>query len=322
LLILLLTALMIGASLLLFAMRADRLHSDSQFAPLSREALLLANNILLCVATASILLGTLYPLLLDALGLAKLSVGPPYFNQVLLPVLLPLLLCTGLGPRLRWKQQQLAALLPALGKILLCCAGLTLLWCGVLSTPSVLTVLGMLAALWIASSIVLELGQRLRTGKRVGMAAAGMHLAHLGLAVTTLGIALSTAYSLETDTPLAIGQTVQLGDYQFSLLSMEEGLGPNYLASTARIQVWQQGKPLHLLMPEKRRYLSQPDMPISEAAIAAGPFSHLYATLADPIDTGRWGIRLYYKPMISWIWAGAALMAMGGLLAAGDRRYR
>lgn len=322
LLILLLTALIIAASLLLYALRADRLHGDSQFAPLSREAMLLANNILLCVATASVLLGTLYPLLLDALDLGKLSVGPPYFNQVLLPIFLPLLLCTGLGPQLRWKQQKLAALLPALGRILLCCGGLTLVWSGLFSPPSVLTVLGVFAALWIASSIVHALQQRLRGGKRLSMATAGMHLAHLGLAVTTAGIALSAAYSLETDTQLGIGQSVRLGDYQFSLLSVEQGLGPNYLTSTARIQVWQQGKPLRVLMPEKRRYQSQPDMPISEAAIAAGPFSHLYATLADPIDNGSWGVRLYYKPMVSWIWAGAALMALGGLLAAVDRRYR
>ncbi|MCL6263831.1 heme lyase CcmF/NrfE family subunit [Craterilacuibacter sp. RT1T] len=320
--ILVLTALVVGASLLLFALKAPALQSHARFEPLSRESLLLANNVLLCVATASVLLGTLYPLMVDALNLGKLSVGPPYFNAVFVPLMLPLLFVLGIGPVTRWKAHALAEITRRLGVVLAVSCLLAVLWVWSVGQMSALSVTGVALALWITLSALLDLASRLRKGQRPALGIWGMHLAHIGVAITVVGITLTSAYESERDVALAPGEHAMLAGYRFTLQSAGPLEGPNYLGEQAHIAVSRDGKAVATLKPEKRVYLSMPGMPMTEAAIHDGALSHVYVALADKIGDTAWGIRLYHKPFIGWIWYGALLMALGGLIAVADRRYR
>ncbi|MCG9097391.1 heme lyase CcmF/NrfE family subunit [Laribacter hongkongensis] len=320
--ILALLAVVVGVSLVLFAVRAPDLTSTAGFAPLSRESLLLANNVLLCVATASVLLGTLYPLMVDALNLGKLSVGPPYFNAVFIPVMLPLLLLIGPGSVVRWKRQAGMELVKGLWHVLLASAVLAIVWSGTLAPFSPLVALALFAALWIILGALWDLLRRWRAGQRPGLATLGMHLAHVGVAVTVIGIALTSGYERERDVRLAAGGSATLGAYRFTLEDIGDSNGPNYLGVTARLTVTDNGAPLAVLTPEKRIYASMPGMPMTEASIHAGFFNHVYVALADQLEDGSWGVRLYHKPFVGWIWYGALLMGLGGLLAMADRRYR
>ncbi|MXR37285.1 heme lyase CcmF/NrfE family subunit [Neisseriaceae bacterium B2N2-7] len=320
--ILVLTALVVGASLLLFALKAPALQSHARFEPLSRESLLLANNVLLCVATGSVLLGTLYPLMVDALDLGKLSVGPPYFNAVFVPLMLPLLFVLGVGPVTRWKAHALAEITRRLGWVLLVSLLLAVLWVWGVGNVSALAVIGVALALWITLSALLDLASRLRKGQRPALAVWGMHLAHIGVAIAVIGITLTSGYESERDVALAPGEHATLAGYRFTLLSAGPLEGPNYLGEQASITVSRNGKAVATLKPEKRVYLSMPGMPMTEAAIHDGLLAHVYVALADKIGDTAWGIRLYHKPFVGWIWYGGLLMALGGLIAVADRRYR
>ncbi|MCP9759693.1 heme lyase CcmF/NrfE family subunit [Aquitalea sp. S1-19] len=320
--ILVLTALVVGASLLLFALKAPALQSHARFEPLSRESLLLANNVLLCVATGSVLLGTLYPLIIDALDLGKLSVGPPYFNAVFVPLMLPLLFVLGVGPVTRWKAHALAEITRRLGWVLLVSCLLAVLWVWGVGKVSALAVIGVALALWITLSALLDLASRLRKGQRPALAVWGMHLAHIGVAIAVIGITLTSGYESERDVALAPGEHATLAGYRFTLLRAGPLEGPNYLGEQASIAVSRNGKAVATLKPEKRVYLSMPGMPMTEAAIHDGLLAHVYVALADKIGDTAWGIRLYHKPFVGWIWYGGLLMAVGGLIAVADRRYR
>ena len=314
----------IGGSLALFAWRAPKVGLGGSFALLSRETLLLVNNVLLVVAAGSVLLGTLYPLFIDALGLGKLSVGPPYFNAVFVPIMVPLLFLIAVGPLARWKQldvrdmwQRLrlaAALALAAG------VGLPLL----MGRWSPLVALGLLLAVWIVASTVFQLRERLKSGFPP-RAFWGMHLAHVGVAVCVVGITLVKNHEVEKDVRMAVGDTVQLAGYTVRLLGVREVPGPNYVAQRGEVELSKDGRVLRTLNPEKRAYFSS-QMPMTETAIDSGVTRDVYVALGERLAgdgaNAAWSVRVYYKPFVVWIWGGALLMALGGGLAAADRRYR
>ena len=317
-------AVVVGGSLTLFAWRAPKTALGGAFSLISRETLLLLNNVILVVAAGSVLLGTLYPLIIDALGLGKLSVGAPYFNSVFAPIMVPLLLLMAFGPITRWKQSQpgevLKRLRPALVVALL--AGAALPW--LMGSWSPLVAMSLSIAVWIVAAAVLQIRERLKTGggwAAVPRAYWGMHLAHLGIAVFVVGVTLVKGYEAEKDVRMSPGETVSVGGYTFRLIGVRKTPGPNYSAMMGDVELSKAGTVLKTLHPEKRNY-STSAMPMTEAAIDAGLLRDVYVSLGEPLEGGAWSVRVYYKPFVDWIWGGCLLMALGGLLAASDRRYR
>ena len=280
------------------------------------------------VATATILLGTLYPLLLDALSGAKLSVGPPYFNLLFLPLMGLLMFALAIGVLLRWKDTPRRWLLRLLGPVFLASAGLGALAAWFLADGHWLVLAVCMLAAWVLLASLCDVWEKTRQrGLWAGMRRLppsywGMQLAHVGLAVCALGIVLSTQQNLERDMRMAPGDIQELGGYRFLFEGTTRRQGPNYLADTARIQVFNAaGAQITVLRPEKRLYVVQ-RMPMTEAGIAPGLLCDLYVALGEPLEQGAWAVRLHVKPFIRWIWLGGLLMAGGGLLAAADRRYR
>ena len=319
--------LVIGAALALYAWRAARLAGGGDFHVCSRETFLLANNVLLVATSATVLLGTLYPLLLDALGAGKISVGPPYFNSVFVPLMLPLAALLGFAPLARWKRDEWRRLwtkvrIPFLVVVLVSLA----LAFGTPATWAMAAGTGF--ALWIASGVALGLRDRLRhrqgasVRRALGRGFAGMSLAHLGAGVFIAGVTWTTGAGVERDVRLAPGESTALSGYSFRFDGVAPHLGPNYRAVRGTVHVLRDGEPYAVLHPEKRTYLAQPE-PMTEAAIQPGFTRDLYVALGEPVGTdGAWTIRVQYKPLVRWIWLGPLMMAIGGLLAAGDRRYR
>ncbi|MFA7239174.1 MAG: heme lyase CcmF/NrfE family subunit [Sulfuricellaceae bacterium] len=314
-------AVVVGGSLTLFAWRAPKTGLGGAFSLVSRETLLLLNNVILVVAAGSVLLGTLYPLIIDALGLGKLSVGAPYFNSVFAPIMAPLLLLIAFGPIARWKQSQpldmFKRLRPAFVAALL--AGAILPW--LMGSWSPLVALGLLIATWIVAATALQILERLKAGAMPPRAYWGMHLAHLGIAVFVVGVTMVKGYEAEKDVRMAPGDTVGVGGYTFRLLGVHAVPGPNYSAMIGDVELSQAGKVLKTLHPEKRTYATSA-MPMTEAAIDAGLLRDVYVSLGEPLQDGAWSVRVYYKPFVDWIWGGCLLMAFGGLVAISDRRYR
>ncbi len=323
--LLMLFAVVTGSSLLLFALRAPKIGMGGRFALISRESLLLTNNVLLVVATGAVILGTLYPLILDALGLGKLSVGPPYFNTVFIPLMVPALVLMAVGPVANWKSAKVTALtkqlrLPA-GVALIAGIGVPFL----LGRWSVFAASGVALAAWIGTAVITGVIQRMRA-TRSGLLAQprswlGMHVAHLGIAVFVAGVTLVTGYETEQDLRMVPGDTATAGGYQLTFQGVNKALGPNYKADVGDVLLSRNGQALRTLHPEKRTYFSS-DMPMTEAAIDANGLRHVYVALGEPLDEEAWGVRIYYKPFVDWIWIGSILMALGGLLAISDRRYR
>ena len=320
-------ALVIGSALALYAWRAARVAGGGDFEPVSRETFLLANNVLLVATSATVLLGTLYPLLLDALDAGKISVGPPYFNSVFVPLMLPLAALLGFAPLSRWKGDDWRRLavklrLPLL-VVLLVSAGLAL------GTPATWAMAaGAGFALWITAGVVLGLRDRLRhrrggsVRRAFGRGFTGMTLAHLGAAVFIAGVTWTTGAGVERDVRLAPGESALLSGFSFRFDGVSPHLGPNYRAVRGTLHVSRDGEPVAVLHPEKRTYISQAE-PMTEAAVDAGFTRDLYVALGEPAgDDGAWTLRLQYKPLVRWIWLGPLMMAIGGLLAASDRRYR
>jgi cytochrome c-type biogenesis protein CcmF len=319
--ILILLAVVVGASLTLYAWRAPKVSLGGAFALLSRETLLLVNNVLLVVAAGTVLLGTLYPLLIDALNLGKLSVGPPYFNAVFVPVMVPLLFLIAVGPIARWKHADLRQIGMRLriAAVIAVVAGIGLPF---LAGPwSPLVAIGMLAAVWIAASTVLQIAERLKTGLSAPASFWGMHIAHLGVAVFVVGVTMVGGYQEEKDVRMAPGDTVTIGKYNFALIGIREAQGPNYTAFVGDVDLSVDGRVVKRMNPEKRTYASS-TMPMTEAAIDAGLTRDVYVSLGEPLPDGAWAVRVYYKPFVDWIWFGCLLMALGGLVAGADHRYR
>jgi cytochrome c-type biogenesis protein CcmF len=319
-------SVVVGGSLALFAWRAPKVHKGGQFALVSRETLLLLNNIGLITAAACVLLGTLYPLVVDTLGLGKISVGPPYFNAVFAPLMIPLLMLMPFGPMSRWKESTVKELLGRLSPALVGAVVVGLAVPFAMGRFSVLVALGIALAAWIFFAALLHIWRQTRAGKvSAPRSFWGMHIAHIGIAVFVVGVTLVNAYQTERDVRMAPGDTVSMGGYTFRFLGVQEIPGPNYRAQRGSIAVLRDGQVIDTMHPEKRHYNSS-TMPMTEAAIDAGITRDLYVALGEPLDgigaNASWSVRVYHKPFVDWIWFGCLLMAFGGVLAAADKRYR
>jgi cytochrome c-type biogenesis protein CcmF len=330
--ILVLLAVVIGGSLILFALRAPKVASGGPFDLVSRETLLLVNNVLLTAAAGTVLLGTLYPLAVDAFDLGKISVGPPYFNTVFVPLMVPLLFFVALGPLASWRSARVGDLARRMkiAFFVSIAGGLAIPFAMGGFVP--LVALSMSLVFWILASAWLQLRSRVAPAgpglsATVGALARqprhywGMHLAHLGLAVFVIGVALSKGYESEKEVRMAPGETLTIGDYGLRMVGVREAPGPNYNAVIADIELTRDGKVLGILRPEKRNYLSS-EMPMTEAAIDPGLTRDIYVAIGEPLGGGAWSVRAHVKPFVDWIWGGCLLMAFGGLLALLDRRYR
>ena len=327
--ILIYLGVVIGGSLTLYAWRAPGNLGGGTFKLVSRETLLLINNILLIVAMVTILLGTLYPLILDALGLGKLSVGPPYFNTVFIPLMALVALFQVFGALSHWKQDKIKRLIQqlrhaAIGSILIGVLFVIML----ADVTALMAAIGIILAAWIIfGSVQIIVNQGLKNQKnwsslrKLPRSFYGMSLAHIGLGVTIIGITISSLYSTEKHVKLISGESTTLSGYTYLLTDVSKFEGPNYRASIGHIEVFKDGKQITVLHPEKRVYHVR-NMPMTEAAIDAGFTRDLYVSLGEPIGADAWSLRLYYKPFIRWIWIGAILMGLGGLLAITDKRYR
>ncbi|WP_066096225.1 heme lyase CcmF/NrfE family subunit [Xanthomonas massiliensis] len=318
-------ALVIGASLALYAWRAPGLDGGLPrrgFALFSRETLLLGNNLLLACACAMVLLGTLYPMLADALDLGKISVGPPYFGTLFVLLMAPLVLLLPFGPLTRWQRDQpsrpLAMLAPWAALAL---AGGVAAW---FAAPQGAwkTGFGVAGALWVGLGTLRFAWSRVRaSGRRYTPEMLGMLLAHGGIAVFLVGALLVEAQSIQREVALAPGQSLQAGKYTFRFEGVDETRGPNYVSDRGHVQVLERGRPLTVLQPEKRAYASGGQV-MTEAGIRPGVFADVYVALGEPLGDGAWAVRVHVKPFVRWIWFGALLMALGGFVTAADRRFR
>ena len=325
--ILLFLCVVVGGSLTLFAMRASTVRSVGSFALVSRETFLLVNNVLLATAAASVLLGTLYPLIVDALNLGKLSVGSPYFNAVFAPLMVPVLFFMVIGSYSRWKSdstRELAKKLRpvAIISVLLGCTAPLLA-----GAWSALAALGLTLAFWIILGSANQIYRQFKdtvNWKSTPVSFWGMHVAHIGIAVCVIGITMVKGYETEKDVRMVMGDTVSVGGYTFRLTGIRAESGPNYSADVGEVELIRDGKVLRTLHPEKRTYFSS-TMPMTEAAIDTNLTRDVYVSLGERLEGGdnpAWAMRVYHKPFITWIWGGCLLMALGGAMAALDRRYR
>ena len=318
--ILIFLVLVVGSSLILYAWRAPKSTMGGKFSFTSRETFILLGNVFLVVSAASVLLGTLYPLLIDALHLGKISVGPPYFNSVFVPIMIPLLVLMGIGPWTNWKNSNLldvikrlwiAALVAVIAAALIPFAMGEFTW---------LSSLGFLLAFWVISSGVLQIIRQAKAGKPT-RSFIGMQVAHLGIAVFVIGVTMVGAYQEEKDVRMLAGESVSVGGYEIQLQSVDPVPGPNYKAMQGTFLLTRNGKLEATMYPEKRSYFSS-TMPMTEAAIDVGLTRDIYVSLGEELDDKAWAVRVYYKPFVDWIWGGCLLMALGGVLAMSDKRYR
>ena len=320
--ILALFAVMIGGALALYAWRTARIGLGGDFAPVSRESLLVANNVVLGAAAGTVFLGTLYPLAVDAFGGGKISVGPQYFEAVFVPLMAPALFLMGVGPLARWKRSSL----PELAVLLRWALGVSLAVGLILPFAfgewHALVGFGLTLAIWIAATALLSLKKRPRNARAYW----GMVLAHLGVAVFVIGVTLVKGYESDRDLKMKAGDTAELAGYVFRLESVSPVRGPNYNAAQAKMVVTREGKEVAVMYPERRIYTVSEQV-MTEAAIDPGFTRDLYVSLGDPLDepgsqAGTWLVKVQHKPFIDWIWGGCLIMALGGVLAASDRRYR
>jgi len=317
-------AIVIGGSLLLYLFRAPQLEDGKPFAPASRETLLLINNLLLTSACAMVLVGTLYPLLADALDLGKISVGPPYFGSLFIVLMAPLVLLVPFGPLTRWQREQVSKPMAMLWPW----AGLAVV-IGIIAyvtapQGALKTATGVAGAMWVGIGTLRYLWNRLRgNNKRLTPETLGMVFAHLGIAVFLIGALLVEAQETQRELPMQAGQRIDMGRYSFRFDGVERVRGPNYMADRGQVEIFRDGQPYAVLHPEKRAYASGGQV-MTDAGIKAGLTADLFVALGEPLDrdTGTWAVRLQVKPFVRWIWAGAFLMAIGGFVTAFDRRFR
>jgi cytochrome c-type biogenesis protein CcmF len=320
--ILIFLGIVIGGSLVLYALRAPGDEDGKPFEASSRETLLLANNLLLSTACAMVLLGTLYPLLADALELGKISVGPPYFALLFTLLMAPLVLLLPFGPVTRWQREQVsrpvAMLLPWAGLAL--AGGVVAFFLAPQGAWKVAAGVG--GALWVGAGTLRFVWSRFsNSGSRFTPEMLGMTLAHFGVAVFLVGALLVEGLNVQKELAVKPGQTVELGGYGFRFEGVSHRVGPNYEADLGTVQVFEGGAPIATMHPEKRAYASGGQV-MTEAAIERGVTRDLYVALGEPLGGGAWAIRVHVKPFVRWIWAGAILMTLGGLVTAADRRFR
>ena len=312
----------VGGSLLLYALRAPGATAEARpFAPFSRETLLLINNLLLTTAGAMVLVGTLYPMLADALELGKISVGPPYFALMFVLLMAPVAMLLPFGPLVRWQREQprpvIAMLLPWAGLALL--GGAIAWWMS--PQGAIKTGVGVAAAMWVGFGTLFFAWQRLRKSGRMTREMTGMTLAHVGVALFIAGALLNSALNEQREVALSPGQTLSLhgDDYRFDGVRREAG--PNYTADIGTVTVTRNGKRIALLHPEKRSYASGGQV-MTEAAVDWGVFRDRYVALGESLGDGSWAVRVHSKPMMGFIWLAVVLIALGGFVTAADRRFR
>jgi cytochrome c-type biogenesis protein CcmF len=323
--------IVVGGSLTLYAFRAPANKSASNFTWLSREALLLVNNILLLVAAMTVLLGTLFPLVMDFAGLGKYSVGPPYFNAIFVPLMCLLALILGIGPSSQWKRTKSGSWVSSLIAAFVSSVALGFLlpnWFG--DGFHIGATIGVLLAAWIVLSSAANLRTKVRNApslafglRRLTPSYYGMLFAHIGFACSVLGVAMVTSFNHEQDIRMAVGErTASVNAYEVSFDSIQSITGPNYQGQRGSFTLWQDGKFIAEMHPEKRRYHARSGQVMTEAAIDAGLMRDVYIALGEPVGKDAWAVRIHVKPFIRWIWLGALLMAFGGFLAICDKRYR
>ena len=325
--ILLFLAVVVGGSLTLFALRASKVQSGGKVTLVSRETFLLVNNVLLTTAAAAVLLGTLYPLIVDTLNLGKLSVGPPYFETVFVPIMVPALLLMVIGSFARWKTDSVSELTKTLAPVALVSVllgGTAPLLAG---RWSAMVALGLTLAFWIILGSAVQIYRQIKNNanwKSTPISIWGMHLAHIGVAVFVIGITMVKGYETEKDVRMAVGDTVSVGGYTFRMTGIRTEPGPNYSAEVGDVELSKDGKLLRVMHPEKRAYFSS-SMPMTQAAIDTTFTRDVYVSLGERLEGGdgtAWAVRVYHKPFVTWIWAGCLFMALGGAMAALDKRYR
>ena len=326
--ILIFLALVVGGSLLLYALRAPAVASRVVYSAVSRESLLMANNLVFTVATVVVLLGTLFPLVMDAFSLGKYSVGPPYFNAVFVPLMALVMPFMTVGPLSRWRDDTAARwlhelLVPGIAIVAIAVS------LGFLGKEgfNLWIALAVLLAGWVALGVVKDAWRRLANPggslrwRSLTPSFMGMAVAHIGFAGVVLGAVVVTQQNVERDLRMAVGDQQELGGYRFEMLSVGQQAGPNYLADQAVFAVTRDGQPVATLIPEKRRYFASGQI-MTEAAIDASIWRDLYIALGEPIGEDAWAVRLQYKPMVRWLWLGALMIGLGALLTVADRRYR
>jgi len=326
--ILMLLGIAVGGSLTLFALRASNVKSFSRFAFYSRETALLICNIILVVAAVTVLLGTLYPLLVDALGYGKISVGAPYFNAVFVPIMSILFIVMGIGPMIRWKKAKQGELRKQLfsPSIISIVIGLAFpfLYGGEFDAW---VTMGITLACWVEIVVLKELYNNAKgpdgslNWSRVSLSQMGMTLAHKGIAIVIVGVTLVSTYETETNVKMSQGETTVVSGYDIKFNGVKDVKGPNYSAVQGQLEVYKNDKFVTLLQPERRTYLVQ-TMGMTEAAIDPGLFRDIYIALGDPLPNNAWAVRVHYKPFVRWIWFGAIFMSIGGILTILDKRYR
>jgi len=310
-------AIVIGISLLLYAWRAPKVGLGGSFDLVSKETLLLFNNILFVVAAAAVLLGTLYPLFMDALGMGKISVGPPYFSVVFFWIMAPLIFLLGIGPMAGWKTAK--NLMSRLWLTFVLSLAIACMIPFMLEI-SLVIIPGMAAAAWIIFTTVQNVVSKF--GRKMPRSFYGMTVAHIGMAVFIVGVTVSNTFSVEKDVRMEPYKPLELAGYHFAFEGITPYNGPNYKADQGNIKVFKDDELIAELQPQKRLYSVQ-KMPMTEAAIDWGFTRDIYVALGEPLgNDGAWSIRIYYKPFIRWIWFGGLLMVLGGLLSATDKRYR
>lgn len=318
-------AVVIGVSLALYAWRAEKLRQFVHFDLLTRESFLLINNVILVVACFTVLLGTLYPLVMQALDMGKLSVGPPYFNLVFVPLMSVLFVVMGMGPLSYWRKSAWHKVVPKLRKALLISAALALLF--MLAAVGGIhwgVLLGLELALWVAVTTVLSLRHKSLSRGGVSQLSGsdwGMGFAHIGIAVVIIGVTLTSSLAQQRDVALQPGAAADIGPYQIKYLDDNGIEGPNYHGAGVRFELSKHGNYVATILAEKRIYNAS-QMPMTQAAINANLWRDIYVALGNPLDKDGWTVRLYYKPFVRWIWLGGLLIMLGGICATADKRYR
>ena len=327
--ILLFLIVVVGGSLALYAVRAQGIKSNTTYSWSSREAMILVNNLLLVVATAVVLLGTLYPLAYEAIsGGKKLSVGPPYFNAVFVPVMVVLFIFMAISQRSRWKDTKIDPLLKRQGWYLIGSIGLTTVLMLSLATFKSYVLLTTTIAFWILANLLENILQRVNRKRwkwnyllAQPLSYYGMLLGHLGMVVMIIGISCTVYYSVERDLRMAPGDEIELAGYKFKFVETRKINGPNFTSDQAEFVVTRNGEDVISLFPEKRFYSARGSI-MTEADIDPGLFRDLYVALGEPLTQSAWGVRIQIKPFVRWIWIGGLLSALGGMVAVGDKRYR
>jgi cytochrome c-type biogenesis protein CcmF len=318
-------AVVVVGALLLYAWRAPSLDSDAGFALLSRETFLLLNNVLLVVATALVLMGTLAPLVVEMATGGKISIGPPWFNVAFLVPTIPLIILLGMGMHAAWRTQPASSWtrtlrIPAILALIL---GVAIPLFGY-GRISLMLFVGCAAAVWIVVSSLIPIVRSLRRERGtagITRSMLGMSVAHLGMGLFVIGVTVVSAFGVESDRALSPGQSIEVAGYEFEMKELRNVQGPNFSAIEAEVEIRSGAKYVATVRPQKRQYLVQ-QSPMTEAGIRAGLDKDLFVALGDQLGNGGWSVRVQYKPLIRFIWLGCLIMALGGIIAVSDRRYR